>query len=99
MNALARELFLAGHVALQRVGGVEESDGECGARSDSTASRQIAIVMNLETALDLEVAEHRTGGRMLDVADRLTILDDRIHKTNAMFEEGREKAAGDIAVF
>ena len=64
------QLVLAGHVAPQGVQGVQQADGEGRAGAHAAAGGQVAVVVDFDAAVDLEMAQHLANGGMLDLVDR-----------------------------
>ena len=52
MDAFHGQLVLAGHSPVQGVQGVQQADGERRTGAHAAAGRQIAVVMDLDAALD-----------------------------------------------
>src|SRR5215204_898282 len=78
--------------------GAQQPDSKRRARSEPRSRGQIAVMVDLQAAIDLETLQHRPDGRMRDVGDFLDVLDDRIDNAEAVIEEGRELANADVAV-
>src|SRR6185312_12473690 len=99
VDRFAGKLLLGGHLAAERVQGVQQADGESGTGSHAAAGGQVAVVVKFDAAFDLQEAERFTDGRVSNLFDRLAGLDFAINDAEAMFEERRQVAAGEIAVF
>ena len=98
MNAFHRQLVLADHPAVQGVQGVQQADGEGGTGPHAAAGRQIAVVMDLHAARHGEELQNLPDGRMADLVDRLAVLVLGVDHAEAMLEERRQVAAGQVAV-
>ena len=98
VNRLVRQGFLRDVPAVESMNGIDESHGECRARSEARSGWQIAIMVNLEPPANLEPLEHAAHGRMLNLADLLDVLDNGIDDAKAMVEERGQLADADVAV-
>ena len=98
MNALIGELFLRGHVALEGVESVEETDREGGAAAHSAAGGEVAVVMNLNPAIEVHKFQRGAHRGMLYFFNSVCALDLRIHHAKLMVEKRRQMARVNVAV-
>ncbi len=98
VDRLARQLFLGYVLAAQRVDGVDESDGERGARAQAGAGGQVAVVVDFQSVLAIVDAQHRFHRRVLDLGDVDDVFDAGIDDAVLVLEELRQVAAVDVAV-
>src|SRR5256886_14017104 len=98
VHAFRRQAVFTHHLALERIEGVEQAHREGRAGPDATAGRNVRVVVNLYTALDLQIAQRLTNGRMRDLFDRLTVLDLGVDDAVPMVEKGRQVATVDVAI-
>src|SRR5262245_13643928 len=77
---------------------MEQADRERGARTHAAARGQIAVVVQLQAALEAEVLEDRAHDRMSKLIDGGACLDLAINQANAVLEERGQVTAGEIAV-
>ena len=64
----------------------------------AAAGRQVAVVVDLDAALDAEVAQDLADGGMGDLVDGLAVLHLGVDHAILVLEERRQIAAGDVAV-
>jgi hypothetical protein len=83
------ELEVPHRFALQRVQAAKKADREGGARPHARPRGDVAVVMDLDARLDLQVFEAGAHGRVLDVLDVLGQLDQRVGDAVMVFEERR----------
>ena len=94
MDGGLSQLRFAGHDVLQRVERMEQADGEGGTGSQPGSCRQVAVVMNFQPVVDIEVLEHAANRGMLDLLIAVYELDTRIGNPGAVLEKRRQLPAG-----
>ena len=98
MNALIGELFLRGHVPLERVEGIEQSNREGGAAAHAAAGGEVAVVVNLDPAIEVHKFQRGAHRGMLYFFNSISALDLRIHHAKLMVEKRRQMPRVYIAV-
>src|SRR5579862_949084 len=98
MDGLRRELVLAGHPRLERAQGVQYADRERRAGPHAAAGGQVAIVVNLDAAMDFQETQRLADGGMLNFVQTIAVLDLRINDADAVFKKRREMAHGEVAI-
>ena len=83
---------------VERVHRVDQAHGERRARAEPRPRRQIAVVVDLEALVHVQPFEHAANRRVLDLADLLDVLDDRVDDAELVIEERRQLANADVAV-
>jgi len=91
--------MFAGHVPFESIKGMEKAHGKRGTGSHPAPGREVPIVVNLYPAVDLEVPQNFSNGRVRNLIDGLAAFDLGVNYTDPVFEEGRQVAAGQIAIF
>ncbi len=99
VDAFLGQLHLGAQAPTQGVQGVNQPDGKGGARAHATAGRQIAVVMQLQAALEIQMLQRRPNHGMNDLIDGLAGFNLPVDEADAMIEEWRQVAARQIAVF
>src|SRR5204863_5560489 len=89
IDALLGELILGRHLAAQCVQGIEQADGERRAGAHAAPGRQVAVVVQLDAALDAQEAQRFPDRGMADLLDVPARLDLAIDDARAVLEEGR----------
>ena len=69
---------------------MKKADDERRARAQAATRRKVPIVMDFQPLLELEVAKALSNGGMLDVVNRLAVLDTRVDDAKIVIEEGRK---------
>ena len=98
VDALVGELTLGRHLAAQGVQSVQESNREGRAGAHTASRRQVAVVMQLDAALDFEEAERLPNRGVADLLDRGAGFDLAVNDADGMLEEGGQIAAGQITI-
>src|ERR1700722_4155935 len=78
---------------------MEEADGKSRTGPHAAAGRQVAVVMQFEAAVEMEIIQGRAHDRMADIIHPVAGLDIAIDDADAMFKERRQMATSEIAVF
>ena len=99
MDGLPRQLLLADHAAVERVQRGQQADREGRARPQAGAGRQVAVMVDLEAAIDLHLLQHVAHRRVADLGQLAHVLDEGIDDAVLVLEEGRQPADADVAVF
>ena len=99
MDGILCELEFGAQLAAQSVESMDEADGKRRAGAHAAAGRQIAVVVQLDAALDVQILERLAHDGVFDLLDGAAGLDLAIDQANAVLEEGRQIAAGEVAVF
>src|SRR6266850_3104320 len=99
INTFHRQLMLADHLSFEGIQPMQKSHGECRARAHATARWQVSIMMDLQSAIVIEISQHLAHSWMSDFVDRLAILHLGVDHTEPVLEEGWEITACDITVF
>ena len=98
VDALGGQLVLADHPPFQGVQGVQQPDGKGRTGPHAAAGGQVAVVVDFHAAGNLQVFQCLADGGVRDLVDRMAVLDLRVDHADAVFEEGRQVAAGQVAV-
>jgi hypothetical protein len=99
MDAFLSKLHFRAQAPTQGVQGVEQADGESRARSHTAARWQVAIVVQLQAALEPKMLENGFDDRVSDFRDGFARLDLAINQANAVFKKWRQVTASQVAVF
>jgi hypothetical protein len=91
-------LLLARHAAFQRVERVEQADRERRTRPHAAAPREIAVVVDFQSAIELQMLQDFPDRRMRDLVRLLDALDLGINHAQAMLKKRRQISAGQIAI-
>jgi hypothetical protein len=94
VNRFLGELKFRAQLAAQGVEGVDEPDREGRTGTHAAARRQIAIVVQLDAAVDVQMLQGLADHGMLDLLNRAAGLDLTIDEADAVLEERRQIAAG-----
>jgi len=98
VDGLFRQLHFGTAFAAQGVEGVKQADRERGTGAETGHLGKITVVVDFDAVADAEFAQAFADGGVPDVLDALDVFDDGIDNPGFVFEEGREPAAGEIAV-
>ncbi len=93
------EIALRDHLVVHRVQRVEQPDRERAARTQSRARRQVGVVMDFDAFLDAHVGQDAAHCGVLDLGDVVDEFHPRIDDARLVFEERRQPAHADIAIF
>src|SRR6266850_2460457 len=58
INTFHRQLMLADHLSFEGIQPMQKSHGECRARAHATARWQVSIMMDLQSAIVIEISQH-----------------------------------------
>src|SRR5262249_6613730 len=81
----------------QRVQGIEKPDRESRAGTHAASGRQIAVMVEFQAAVELQVLERLANGRVADLVHTLASFDLAVNDAQPVLEKGRQIATGQIA--
>ena len=90
MNRRFRQQPLGRVTSGQSKYAVQQSHRECGTRSDSAAGGDIPVVNHRNPFRKMEILQHRTDRRMLNLLHRPDIFDSGIHRPVLVFKKRRQ---------
>ena len=79
---------------LQRVDGIKTADGKGAGGAEAAAGRQVAVMMDFNAVLNIEMLQAGTDNRVLDLVNRTDVFDLRPDDAVFMFEERRQITDG-----
>ena len=98
LNTLIGQLFLGSHMAIQRVQGVQQADREGRAAAHPATGGQVAVMMNLDPAIEVHKIQRGAHRGMLYFFYGVGTLDLRVHHAKAMFKKRRQMSRANVAV-